>query len=425
VPGNERDVVEQESSRLPVQGIMPTGMKARQKAVIQMQRIAGNAATIRLLEGKPERAQRETRDQNHETDVEAGDLIQTQSHSATLQRTGEEGEALTPEFFNFSGVQDSKVNFERRFENLAQYATLGLRVGDRTREKLLAMSETYRRGYDRYAGVIRAGRLEARNQERWIGICVGVGASVLAGMGAAFILPSTAAGWFALTAAEAGTALASAAGQAALSAAATDIITRSMSVAGSNLEPGGLDPNVQELAIWRNVANLYRRAAGNTDTLRSLHRLSMVSEQTLGEIRVHVAGGTTTMPEEQLLDNVERLVRADQAMNREDADLDQKLTNLRRLEEQITALDPGAYSESQMEKDIWILWMAELSDPSVLDLDEIEDHLHAIGVLGAGSILGVDFGVWTSDEDEIEARNAARSEAAAIRRRMRTAGVTE
>ena len=66
--------------------------------------------------------------------------------------------------------------------------------------------------------------------------------------------------------------------------------------------------------------------------------------------------------------------------------------------------------EREMEQDIWILWMAELSDDEsdVLDRDAIENHLTEIGVLGPAGLLGVDFGWWTSKSDELDAIHAAR-----------------
>jgi hypothetical protein len=57
----------------------------------------------------------------------------------------------------------------------------------------------------------------------------------------------------------------------------------------------------------------------------------------------------------------------------------------------------------------WRLYVVTNSD--LLDRDAIEDHLHAIGVLGKNSILGVDFGRWTSEDDEKEAIAAAKTKA--------------
>ena len=65
------------------------------------------------------------------------------------------------------------------------------------------------------------------------------------------------------------------------------------------------------------------------------------------------------------------------------------------------------------------MWMESVPDgrSDILDLDEIEDHLEAIGMLGGGSLLGVDFGIWTSTDDEREALAAARALARGVHAR--------
>ena len=76
-----------------------------------------------------------------------------------------------------------------------------------------------------------------------------------------------------------------------------------------------------------------------------------------------------------------------------------------------------------MERDIWILWMAELSEDEakVLDRDPIEEHLEALGFItsyyGSGGSLGVDTGVWTSKDDCLEMVQAVRTRAAALRQK--------
>jgi len=54
-------------------------------------------------------------------------------------------------------------------------------------------------------------------------------------------------------------------------------------------------------------------------------------------------------------------------------------------------------------------------DSDILDLDAIEDHLASIGILGSSGILGVDFGDYTSKEDELAALRASRPQSTAIR----------
>jgi hypothetical protein len=332
----------------------------------------------------------------------------------------ESQERPTAEFFNLSDVINARANMELRFQRASLYSSGGLRAGDTVREKLLALSSQYRNAYGTYARVIGSARAEAQNQEFWMNICIGIGAGVLMSLGAAFILPSTAAAAFTLTASEAAVAAASGLGQAVAGAALSGGVGTALAIPGTDLQPGGLEPNVLELEIWRNVSELYRRGLEMTPACRNFHLLSNAAEYLIGEIRVHVAGGETDMSEDDVLDMVTTLLNADQAMSPHDTALSDSLDALVRLQEAANAISPpSSYPESAMEKDIWILWMSELSDPSILDLDAIEDHLHAIGVLGSGSILGVDFGWWwTSDDEEIEARDAARREAASIRGRV-------
>lgn len=327
--------------------------------------------------------------------------------AATIQRQDEQ-ERPTFEFFNLSGVLEAKGNMDRRLNDMTDFAQMGVRAGDVARAKLLAFSEKYRLAYQDYAAAVRGARAEAQNQNLWLGIVIGTACSVAA----AFVLPSTAAGWFALTAAEAATAVASGAAQATVGAG----LATALQFSGGDLEPGGLSPEAQEIPVWRTVASLYRTAATQAQTIRSLHRIVAGAEFLVGEIRTQVAGGLPTMTEEQALDKVEALIAADQAMARsDDGALRDGLRGLRGFQSDLDALNPESVSQRRMEQDIWIMWMGTLSDASVLDLDAIEDRLHAIGVLGPNSRLGVDFGIYTSEDDENEARDAARGESRALR----------
>src|SRR5262249_55657245 len=82
-------------------------------------------------------------------------------------------------------------------------------------------------------------------------------------------------------------------------------------------------------------------------------------------------------------------------------------------------LSAPVQTTQEMEQDIWILWMSTIlnRDSNILDYDAIEDHLASIGVLGPNSRLGVDFGWWTSEDDELAALEAARDQATRIRHR--------
>lgn len=324
-------------------------------------------------------------------------------------------------FFNLSGIESVRANMETRFLKCAAYASLGLHTGDIVRSKLLGLSSKYDRAYNNHARVVKAAREEAQNQEQWINICVGIGAGVLLGLAAAFVFPTSAAGWMAISAGEAIGAMGSAAGQAVAGAFITSKVTDALSVPGTDLEPLGLDPNILKLRIWKNVSKMYRSAISLNSASTIIHMLGNAAEFLIGEIRVHIAGGKTYMSQDSVFDMVEILVNADNALSRFDELLSKSLENVGRLRTGAESISLNDYPQREMEQDIWILWISELDDPSILDLDEIEDYLHdqvKIGVLGSSGILGVDFGIWTSSEDEARAQLAARQYAGSIRDRL-------
>ena len=151
----------------------------------------------------------------------------------------------------------------------------------------------------------------------------------------------------------------------------------------------------------------------------SLFLINGGAEYAIGEIRAHVAGGQTDMSEEQLLDLVQSLIRADRSGAAVEREVRSRLERLPDVLSRIRAAAAGLPSVEQMEKDIWVLWISEISesDSDILDLDAIEDHLAAIGVIGPNSVLGVDFGIWTSEDDQLDAIRAARRQAPEVRRR--------
>ena len=352
---------------------------------------------------------------------EATHVVQQMPNSTNfLQRENEDDEELpTAEFFNLADVREVRARMNIRFHRTANYSSGGLRAADTAKRKLTRIAGNYERAWSRYSGVIGEARAEARNQEQWANICVGIGAGVLIGLGAAFVFPTAAAGAFAIAAGEVVGVVGSAAGQAIAGAVIVESLGDSIRPSGTELEPEGMSPAVLRMEIWQNLAQMYRSALLLTETGRNLHMLTNASEYLIGEIRVHVAGGEVDMSEDETLDLMVDLVIADQRLATFDEILEEKLQALAGLESAANSLDPNDYSSPDMERDIWILWMGQLSDPSVLDLDEIEDYLHGrINILGEGSVLGVDFGGWTSSDDEQAAQSAAESHASEIRERF-------
>ncbi len=193
-------------------------------------------------------------------------------------------------------------------------------------------------------------------------------------------------------------------------------------IVGQELEPGSLDPDVLELDVWRALTRLHegvlRAQSGD-----NLFLINGAAEYCLGEIKAHVSGGgAADMSEEEVLDLVGTLIRADQAARPLDKELPEKIERLRSLQRRVAAVPRRPVA--QIQEDIWIMWISSIaeSDSDILDLDAIEDHLHQIGVLGPGSRLGVDFGSWTSEEDELHAIRAARAKSRQVRAEYEFAG---
>ncbi|MEU7906464.1 DUF4157 domain-containing protein [Actinoplanes sp. NPDC049118] len=290
------------------------------------------------------------------------------------------------------------------------YAERGVQAVDALKTNVVGASDTYTRAYETYARVIRAAGAEARNQQDWINIFVGIGIGVGVGMLSAAIVPEgLALGW---------AVLAEAAGETVEAAAAAGVQASGITtVAGTDLQPGGLDPHVLSTGVWHNLADLYRGVLGVQRHTRYLPLILGGAEYALGQFRLMEAGAPTDMERADLVGMAVALNRAGAQVRLLGPELTRRLAALDRLREQAAAVTRRELRE--VEHDVWIMWMETVPDgqSDLLDLDEIEDHLEAIGMLGSGGLLGVDFGMWTSTDDEREALAAARARAREVRNR--------
>ncbi|MEH2086938.1 hypothetical protein [Nostoc sp.] len=306
------------------------------------------------------------------------------------------------------------------FHNLGSiYVDLSVANTDLISTKLRIFSINYDMAYSNYSRVIGQGRAEAQNQTLWRGIFLGIGTGVLAGLAAAYIAPSTAAGWFALTLADAGTAAGSSFLQGAASSAIALAVSDAITTRGSDLQPGGLSPDMLRSNIWQHVASMYRGALQTNKVLANLHKNTVILERLIAEIRVQIAGGSSPYSPADILTATNTMNDRINGMASVFSELRQKATAMSAFGNSILAYDPTKPGVDQIEKDIWIMWMGTLSndDSDILDLDNIEDHLKSIGILGNGGLLGVDFGDYTSEDDELAALAAARPRAATIKGR--------
>jgi len=287
------------------------------------------------------------------------------------------------------------------------YAERGLRAVDALKTSLTLTSGTYSKAYGEYAAIVRAGRAEAVDQQDLMNIFLGIGIGTGVGLLSTLILPEGLAfGWTVLAEVLGETAEAGL-GKGAQKLGLTD-------VAGTDLEPGGLDPAVLDSRIWQRLSGLYRSVAGVQRHTQYLPLILGTAEHLLGQFRLVDAGAEADMTRPALVEEAISLNRTAAHLTQLNAALRERLEGLNRLAAE--AARGHRYQQDEIERDIWVMWMSKLSDEQsdILDLDVIEDHLHAIGVLGPNSVLGVDFGRYTSEEDERAAIAAARRRAGAL-----------
>jgi hypothetical protein len=355
--------------------------------------------------------------QRQDTGDAASATTTTPAVAAPAPDTSVEG-ALTS-----AALQEIRGQALARTLKLGMYATRGMQVVDRARTKLVAFSERYNSVYDVYAGIVGEARSEARNQQDWIdffaGVAIGVGVGLLAEAIVVGAIGEAAAASLSLAQrALIGTVAEAAEGGVSAAGHGLGVIP---TVAGQDLEPGGIRPDFLNSNIWHSLSDLYRGIAQVQQMGWALPLLTSNIEYAIAEQRRHEEGSANQeMPRADLTSFTLDLVAWNRRMSSVDAAIDRALPVFDQIDQGINSAPD--YPRDRLEQDIWIIWMASLPDDQsdVLDLDAIEDHLHSIHVLGENSRLGVDFGWYTSEDDEREALAAARNEVGPIREHFGT-----
>lgn len=332
---------------------------------------------------------------------------------AALQRAP----ARTSQAANIAKLNTLRANADARFGLTSDIAVKARDTGDLTRAKLSAVGDVYRQGFTQFRNVLNAAEKEAQNQQDWVNISVGLACGIGAGLVAAWALPATASVAWAISAQEAIVVAASSAGQGVAGAVvSTGVAGVLPTVAGRQIDSSGVDPMIQELAMWQKAAEIYRSGLEFADLGRRMHGLTVALSDLLADVRVYDSGGESRLTDEDIAGKITALEARDAEMAPMNDQLTAKVAELDRIAEAVRAIDPAARNARQMERDIWNLWMATLPlNSNILDIDAIEDH---IGPNGLGII---DFGVYTSDGDENEAIENARNTSRMLRAEQRQA----
>jgi hypothetical protein len=317
----------------------------------------------------------------------------------------------TNDYFNREDVQAIQGRTVARYFKTSMTVSTGVQTIEKIKGTLMEANERYNEAYTNYSAAISAAGKEARNQQEWRDIFLGLAVGVTLGLGSELLLPEAAS-----RALEIGVEIGAEVAEGGIGMGVK--YTGWTTVVGQDLQPPrGLDPMVMELDIYRLIETLHQRVFDVARLCDAQFMINDAAEFAIGEIKAHVAGGEQELSELDLFDLIDTLVAADQAGSTTDRallQLDKILTDIKSRVE-----SAPRQTVKEMEQDIWILWLSSISDneSDTVDLDAIEDRLLAVGVIGPSSRLNVDFGYYTSKDDELAALKAARDAAPEIAER--------
>lgn len=337
-----------------------------------------------------------------------------------VQREGEGGGGGQGGGPNLIFAETAKKNAERVRDNtaglvaqVALYDAAANLAFAAYQPKRMATSRNYRDAFAKHTNVLGQAKLAAERQNLIVGVVIGAVASAVVGVAAAAVLPASvlsAAAFSAatITSVSAQGVISSAAGTAISSAVATD----------TNFDAAG-SANDEELDAWKTMAQLQEQARKVSTLGAKLGYLLGNAEYAIAQVNAHVDGGKPEMGWADTLTLVTDMMDIDKSTSRLTEPLKEATGKMGELKS--TAENMEVPSVDALERQIWIVWISGLTNSDLLDRDAIEDHLHAIGVLGKNSILGVDFGRWTTEDDEKEAIAAAKTKASEMEEQKKAA----
>jgi hypothetical protein len=295
----------------------------------------------------------------------------------------------------------------RRHGAVNAFVEAGLRNTEGTQNDMLAICDMYGRAYAEFQRILVDAHQRAELTDGVQDAVIGIAIGIAVGLGAESVLAVAADASFA---AEAG---AEALGET-IEALGGGLLHAGQGGrrAGRDaaLTPGGgTRPETGRIEAFQKISRANRQIAQLSLETGVLSGIAHRADVAAGEARVQATGSSGEMTREELTAQVGRLRSAETAT----AGLDQRIAEGQAALTAMRAAAASALAQASqrtMEQDIWIRWIGPMGSQTAnqaLDLDPIEDHLHAIGVLGPNSRLGVSFGDWTSQDDTDDARRRA------------------
>jgi hypothetical protein len=281
-----------------------------------------------------------------------------------------------------------------------------------------SFDSNYQAGYKRYSEAVAAGREEAQGQQDMVNLMFGIVAGTVAGVFLEVAIPAS--------------LIAGTISRAVYLGAAGNAISGSLGtwagpkVAGTDLRPqDAFSPLLQELAGVRAIERLSEAVLDVVDP--GAAKLGAVLVRS-GDLRAEMRAARREWSDERMQKEWAELRKADEELQFADYHMEFAAEKLEKLRKHYDGLEVP--SSRVLEQDMWLSWMSSLDedDADVLDLDAIEDRLRSVGVIewptrshlyeqDRGARLRVDFGDWTSSDDEALAVRRAKASMGAVLRR--------
>jgi hypothetical protein len=315
----------------------------------------------------------------------------------TVKETKPDWKAITAE------LQKLQQPVLRRVTSASTYLNEGLPLAGLVQQAMNVAISNYDVAYQQHESVTAKAKEAAEAKQTLLDGVVGVGIGVAVGLIAAAALPEAMV--FGIAAmAETGGELA----ELALGKAAGAITDQHASA----IKPLAVNADYQRAQHYAALVELYQ---GLAVTGRDATSASLVLNGItflLGQVKLLQAGVHADLTTTDVMQMLAKIRKLDTVMVFPVGRIDE-------LRGQLAAREKPPDAR-EMEQFIWVKWIAQFGhyeetldrflfgDIDVLDNDTIEDYLHGpINVLGSDSLLGVDFGRWTSKADEREAVVAA------------------
>jgi hypothetical protein len=317
----------------------------------------------------------------------------------------------------YTTANNAKLAADRRVTALLAYMRAGVQTHNQIKEDINTIMTNHQAAYDTFQGVLTEARMAAQTQAFFISFTISVLASLAAGP-----LVGGVAGTYTRLASGSFRAFAEAVTSTALS-------TVSSAPIPSYRTEGAIEvtsPLITHVNLLQTTVRLSEQIFAAFEPLERMWAWQRQAETLASDLFTYSVGGTTGRHYtdlDRLLANLDTYLADIGGVERAAAAVDtQVAAGHRDLDALKLEYDRMAAkgTELELEKQIWVKWMATLrisSDPAlsqtgVLDINAIENHLRDIGVLGdeslGGSMLGIDFGGWTTAPDENAAAASAR-----------------